>query len=321
MNTHRQFLIPLTIILIVGLAIVAADLAAGPIKVNSANPNSGTQGDEPFEVVIKGIGLTKANKVRFLVKKSTSNTGGVGVVLLSVDGDETVTTLVTIPPGATVADYDIEVQLSNGRKGKGTTLFKVSEKNASADPLCVTVRDAPSDNFAGDDDGPIYCDGVGPVTARIDKFRFGLDAGQSGVRNFFLDLTDCFDSCDPPSLPGNPPLSIGLTRGWHVFSTSPDGAQFLKMTVDDTKLVNFHLDFFDADDRLWRIQFNPSECPLANMATVTKTNDDPDTWEFEAGDVNGDGAVACLQLREGRRKHYSFHGLHNMPFKIWVDAP
>jgi len=309
------------IILIVGLAIVATDLAAGPIKVHSANPNSGTQGDAPFEVVIKGIGLTKAKTVRFLVNKSKSNTGGVAVDILSVDGDETVTTLVTISGGATIADYDIEVQLSNGRKGKGTTLFKVNAKKASKDPLCVMFRDAPSDNFASDDDGPIYCDGVGPVKTQIDKFRFGLDAGQSGVRNFFLDLTDCFDSCDPdpPSLPGNPPLSVGLTRGWHVFSTSPDGAQFLKMTVDDTKLVNFHLDFFDADDRLWRIQFNPNECPLTDMATVTKTDDDPDTWEFEAVDEDGVGAVACLQIRERGKKHFSFHGLYIMPFKIWAE--
>jgi len=109
-----------------GLASVSTDLAAGPLKVNSAEPNNGTQGDFPFPVEIKGQGFTNAKNVKFLVSKSTS-TGGVGVGLLSVVDDETITVQVSIPLGATVGDYDIEVQLSNGRKGKGTTLFSVKQ--------------------------------------------------------------------------------------------------------------------------------------------------------------------------------------------------
>lgn len=124
MNMRLQFLIFFLIILAVGLASVSTDLAAGPLKVNSAEPNNGTQGDFPFPVEIKGQGFTNAKNVKFLVSKSTS-TGGVGVGLLSVVDDETITVQVSIPLGATVGDYDIEVQLSNGRKGKGTTLFAV----------------------------------------------------------------------------------------------------------------------------------------------------------------------------------------------------
>ena len=69
-------------------------------------------------------------------------------------------------------------------------------------------------------------------------------------------------------------------RGWNIFSNSPDGAQFLRMRKKDIKYVIFNLDFFDSDDRQWRIQFNPSECPmspsgvnLSNMVRVTKTED------------------------------------------------
>jgi predicted outer membrane lipoprotein len=183
-------------------------------------------------------------------------------------------------------------------------------------PLCVDFRDAENDNFASDDEPPPYCDGDEQVGAGIDKFRFGLNVSQSGPRNFFLDLTKCFDSsCTPPSLPGDPPLSVGLTRGWNVFSTSPDGAQFLRMTKDDTQLVDFQLDFFDADDRLWRIQFDPDLCPLTSSVTATKTSDDPDTWTFEANE----GVVACLQLREGGKKHFTFHGLYYMPFQIVAE--
>ena len=180
-----------------------------------------------------------------------------------------------------------------------------------AKPLCVMFRDDDNDTFRSDDDEDhIYCDGIELVETQIDKFRFGLNVGLNGARNFVLDLinTDCIDLCDEAS------LFSGLTKGWNVFSISEDGAQFLKMTDGDNKLVYFQLDFFDAEDRNWRIQFNPSVCPgdLGNMNMATAEKISLDTWEFEAG------AVACLQLLEGGKKHWSFHGLYNMPFKIWA---
>ena len=126
MNLRQQFPILFLFTLALGLLSVSMDLAAGPLKVKSASPNFGTQGDTPFPVVIKGQGFTNANRVKFLVNNST-NTGGVGVDLISVDDDETITVQVNIPLGATIGDYDIEVQLNNGRKGKGTTLFSVKQ--------------------------------------------------------------------------------------------------------------------------------------------------------------------------------------------------
>jgi len=126
MSIHRSFSALFLITMTVCLLTVATDLAAGPLKVKSANPNSGVQG-ETHTVTIKGVGFTDAKKVRFLVTKS-SDTGNVAVTLLSIDDDETLTTEVVIPDGATIADYDIEVQLQSGRKGKGTTLFKVLAK-------------------------------------------------------------------------------------------------------------------------------------------------------------------------------------------------
>lgn len=128
MNIRRSFSVLFQITLAAGLLTVATDLTAGPLKVNSAEPNSGVQG-ETHIVTIKGVGFSNANKVRFLVNKSNSDTGKVEVTLLGVVDDETLTTEVVIPDGATVADYDIEVQLSSGRKGKGTTLFSVQSKD------------------------------------------------------------------------------------------------------------------------------------------------------------------------------------------------
>ncbi len=90
------------------------------------------------------------------------------------------------------------------------------------------------------------------------------------------------------------------------------------MTDADSQEVDFWVSFFDDKDRLWRIVFTVSEdCPSgANMATVEKTSDDPDTWVFTATADD----FACLQLREGGRKHFEFHGLYRMPFRITAEA-
>ena len=148
MNIQRQFSILFLITVTVSLLITATNLVAGPIKVNSANPNSGVVGDPVRRVEIKGQGFTHANSVRFLVTKS-SNEGGL-VVSLNCDdnpcNDSTIYADVTIPSGATIADYDIEVKLMGGRKGKGTTLYSV-KANSNQTPRPVTEVDNTAQYF------------------------------------------------------------------------------------------------------------------------------------------------------------------------------
>lgn len=177
------------------------------------------------------------------------------------------------------------------------------------------VRD---DKFGSDGIPPApgdpYINGYESVSTHIDKFRFGLNLSMSPERNFWLDLTACDlgSGCAPPD---------GPLQGWNVFATSPDGAQYLKMSANgdnpgDSKSVNFQLEFFDGSGDGWRIMFNPSECPDTDMVTVTKTSDDPDTWVFEATA----GKRACLQFREGPRKKHYFAGLYSLPFQITAIA-
>jgi hypothetical protein len=159
MNIQRQISVLFLITVTAGLLIAATNLAAGPIKVNSANPNSGALG-ETYTVEIKGQGLFDANRVRFLVTK-TSFTGNVEVSLdcppaLSEPprcDDSTIYAKVKIPGHATVADYDIEVQLRGGRKGKGTTLFRVRKKDDL--PLTWVPVSGAWDPEFGEDDASI----------------------------------------------------------------------------------------------------------------------------------------------------------------------
>ena len=192
-------------------------------------------------------------------------------------------------------------------------------KGGSGFFLAVEFRDGPDDNFVSDNEG-FYINGAQSVGAHIDKWRFGLNVGLNGTRHFFLDF-DCVEGpCTHPVLP------FDLTTGWNVFATSPDGAQYLKMSAyepgtddDDSQLVNFQLEFGDDLGQGWRIMFNPDECPGVepdDMVTVTKTSDSPDIWEFEATADK----YACLQYRDGPRKNHFIAGLYSLPFRITAVA-
>lgn len=206
-----------------------------------------------------------------------------------------------------------------GKKEKSSGIFlHVEFCETGSDPGPVYCGPGPY-NFASDIGAP-YKNGDDEVSTHLDKFRFGLNVGLYGTRHFRLDLSEC--DTDPICVDA-PALEDDLTYGWNVFAFSPDGAQYLEMPVGEanSQLVNFQLEFFDTPDREhnWRIMFNPSLCAEyvnvpVKMAKVTRFADD--IWVFEAGAED----YACLELRKGGRKHYTYHGLYKLPFKIIATA-
>jgi hypothetical protein len=219
----------------------------------------------------------------------------------------TIATLMMLPA---LADKPAD----KGNKGGSSVSLGVvfCESNITPAGLCGLT----DYNFASDNGRP-YIDGQESVSTSIGKFRFGLNVGLYGTRHFRLDL-----NCERGTgCSGAPTLVNDLTYGWNVFATSPDGAQYLEMAVDSSKRVNLQLEFFDTPDREnnWRIMFNPSLCDeyvpdQVEMAKVTRYAND--IWIFEAGADD----YACLELRKGGRKHYTYHGRFKLPFKIIATA-
>lgn len=214
MNFHRYFSTLLVTVTTVGLLSATLELVAGSLKVTSATPDSGIQGETLEPVTIKGTGFLKANKVRFLVS-GTNDTGGVGVTIPEVIDDETLLVNVTISGEATVAYYDIEVQLSSGRKGKGTTLFNVQSKDGSTGNddkvgramICTLNEDQDLNATVMDDGDPVYENNVDDVLCisgdvvgdNFSPLRFanfpGTNPKQVQFAKRFLDLA--FGSCIP----------------------------------------------------------------------------------------------------------------------------
>ena len=121
------------LVLAASLLWLGTAIAGGkPIKVTAANPNSATQG-EALGVVISGSGFNDNDQVTFFVTE-TENSSEISIVPGSVISNANGTELtVSIEVNGEALDvyYDIEVwNSSSGRRGKGTTLFKVNKEGA-----------------------------------------------------------------------------------------------------------------------------------------------------------------------------------------------
>ena len=120
---HFQLKSAIATVLILSMLTLSLAHAAPPPKVLSANPNFALQG-ETLNVDIGGSNLEKVVMVRFLVT-GTDDASQISVGAVSHNEDGTLTASVQVEGEALVSEYDIEAVETNGRRGKGTTLFSV----------------------------------------------------------------------------------------------------------------------------------------------------------------------------------------------------
>lgn len=109
------------------LLFVSSLAQAQDVEVNSADPSSAQQGTVDLDVEIAGSGFDNSAAVEFFVT-GTTNPGGITVKNVKVRGNKKIIATIDVDDAAIVDEFDIEVSLSRGRKGKGTTLFSVQQK-------------------------------------------------------------------------------------------------------------------------------------------------------------------------------------------------
>ena len=112
---------------LVVLALAPLGVADAQVKVTAATPSSTQQGTLSLDVVIAGSGFNNTAKVQFLVS-GTTNPGGITVKKVAYHNSGEVVATIDVADTANIAKFDIVVMLSDGRKGKGTTLFAVQSK-------------------------------------------------------------------------------------------------------------------------------------------------------------------------------------------------
>lgn len=133
-NTQSRFTRIFILILLLAASHVAQ--AARPVKVESATPSEAERDQTNIQVTISGSGFEPGavTAVRFVLPgcifepPSSCDTGGVYAEVIDVPDRRTIIASVDIVEFASLGDRDIEVEMRD-RGGKGTTLFRVREKN------------------------------------------------------------------------------------------------------------------------------------------------------------------------------------------------
>jgi len=132
-----------SVLALVALALAPFGLAKAQVTVTAADPPAAPQGTVSLDVAVSGSGFDSTAAVSFFVT-GTADPGGITVRKVAVKGPKRLIATIDVADTAIVEKFDIEVRLSNGRKGKGTTLFTVQAKTSSGDPCAVAGLDFPA---------------------------------------------------------------------------------------------------------------------------------------------------------------------------------
>jgi hypothetical protein len=162
-------------VLIFGLiGVLQADTAQAQVQVTSADPPSAPQGTLSLDVTVSGSGFDSSAQVEFLVT-GTTNPGGITVRKVKVTGPKKLIATVDVTDTAVIDKFDIQVSLSSGRKGKGTSLFAVLAK--TNDPCAAFNLDFPAFTFwrwSGQDKQVYVADAAGQCIRPVLLLTGGL---------------------------------------------------------------------------------------------------------------------------------------------------
>lgn len=170
MNAITRFLV--ASVVLSSIACLSPSIAQAQVAVTSADPPSAPQGTLSLDVTVSGSGFDNSAQVDFLVT-GTTNPGGITVRNVKVTGPKKLIATIDVAEAAVIDKFDIQVSLSGGRKGKGTSLFAVLAKGSN-DPCAAPGLDFPAFTFRGPTEATeevIYvADASGTCVRELGKF-------------------------------------------------------------------------------------------------------------------------------------------------------
>jgi hypothetical protein len=235
---------------IVSLLLGSARLATAQVQVTSADPASAVQGTTSLDVTINGSGFDSTAAVKFLVA-GTAETGGITVKKVTVRSSKRMIATIVVADTAVVDKFDIEVTLSGGRKGKGTTLFTVLRK--TNDPCDVIGLEFPAFTYrqANATGVSIYvADASGKCSrllfsaspgVQMPRFSFPVDGTSNRGRVVWRDNTQILGgdfTVSGTTVSVEPPYTILPSAGCCALDLSPKGDFLYVSTIDNPEVYD-----------------------------------------------------------------------------------
>lgn len=212
----------------------------GKVTVESADPASAIQGEEK-DVYVTGSGFGEGAAVKYFVTGTSDDTQIEVLSTEYIKSTGQLKTRIKVKDAATVIDYDIEVQATSGRKGKGTTLFKVQQSgNGGGKPP--------------KDDPPPLTDGTACTqsTSAFPAFAYTVQqSGRKGISGYDFYLSnangDCSVKIHTSGYTGND-LEFSYSQNgndgvlvWRQDSNENAGRKDVDAQYDRIKIIRFQI--------------------------------------------------------------------------------
>ena len=182
--------------------LAAIPAAAQDIEVTAADPPEMEQA-QTIDVIIKGNGFDSSAAAKFFLS-GTRKTGGVTVNSTTFIDSQTLSANVTAAADSVIGSYDIEVQASQGRRGKGIELFAVQQSSSPSQTLIrATFRNSalnPTDRVRSDGKQPCgyhYVDFDDTCAAPAEEKGGSAIGGVAGATYFLRTVHGCCEEMNP----------------------------------------------------------------------------------------------------------------------------
>ena len=196
--------------------------ASAQVSVKSALPNSASQGTINLDVTVGGKGFKAGAQAQWFIS-GTTNPGGVTVNSTAFVNSNTLTANITVSSTANIGGFDVVVKNTDGRSGKGTELFAVTQNGSSGATCSFNVTSVLFDSdssstpyqYRSDGRGPYatYNKGNNSITSIIQKScSWDLDTTSSTTRGVVVTFAY-------PDSSGSQPPFVGPQEVHGVFHT------------------------------------------------------------------------------------------------------
>jgi hypothetical protein len=281
-----------------------------PVKVTEAIPSEAPQ-EVTLDVEVLGRGFDRGSVVRFLLDEEDEESAPGMIVNRSVFvSSKKLIANLTITTDAVIDLHDIEVTTKRGKKGIGSEMFLVKDKNAhvpSELPVIATFDDAPGDRVTSDGGGAYDA-----VILQIGNLM--LDARGDILRKL------CFDFAGQE----NAPVAEPFCDYAYLTTAVPDregGLPAMEPGTTTTMTTRLQVTWVmkDASGKgyNWFLRFGRFEgnCDSNDIPADRSvvSHPDADTWILE-----GDTASLCRLPIKGRPVG-QYVGTFSMPFTLTVE--
>ena len=266
-------------LLLVATVLFSTLSAAGQIQVTSANPSAAAQGTVNLNVTISGNGFKKGAKAQWFIT-GTTNPGGVTVNSTTFTGSSSLTANITIASGATISGYDVAVTNADGRTGKGTDLFAVTQSSSSnatsnvydtvnavtpvcGNPPCETLLHSDSALSGG---SSAYSTVKNSIASDVTSIEWELNLTEQAVRTVHLTFSQPVSGSESQPVPDGYYPALVFSRCFPAYGGAEES---WPMTLGTNSVCSLRAHFQVGSQEYYLVMSPNGHYPGTGWASVT----------------------------------------------------